>query len=178
MAGVSPLPRSFSPSATTARQRHCIELMSLGRTAAQIAAEMGGITENGARKLMKRALMGQAAELLSADAFARAAALYLLHHDAMMQAWFPRAVGTHPDKDAADVALKLMNLFADVYGLKTINIQPLAPVEEGSGRVGADVVQVVLARLQELSDRQQPPAIEATVAEVLPEEAVSQPVTS
>ena len=167
MAGKSPLPRSFSPSATTARQRKVIELLSLGKKVREIADEMGGITEDGVRKLMRRALTAQAADLRSADAFDRAAATYLIRHDALMESWFPLAIGRTPNKDAADVVLKLMNLFADVYGLKAaIKVEPVSAGEGGHARVEAEVVEVVLGRLQELSERQRPAEIEGTATEV------------
>lgn len=170
MSGKSPLPRSFSPSATTARQRRVIELLSLGKKVREIAAEMGGITEDGVRKLMRRALTAQAADLRSADAFDRAAAIYLIRHDALMEAWYPAALAR--DKDAFDAVYKLMNLFAEINGLKApIKIEPVGAGEGAHARVGAEVVEVVLGRLQELSERQRPAAIEGTATEAAAEES-------
>jgi hypothetical protein len=162
MSGKSPVPRSFSHAQATARQRRVIELLAAGTKARDIAKTMGGITENGARKLMARALKAQAAVLLSDGAFEAAAAVYLERHDMLLEAWLPHALGVNPDapnergkpdKDAADVVLRLMKLFADVYGLNApIRVQPVDP-DSGPGRPGVDLVTAVMAHLDELSER-------------------------
>jgi DNA-binding CsgD family transcriptional regulator len=160
MPGKSPLPRSFSPSATTARQRRVIELLANGKKAREIAHELGGITENGARKLMARALAAQARRLLSEEAFEQAAATYLGWHERLFEAWMPYAVGyvdgqtMKPDKDGADVVLKLMKQYADVYGLNApIRVQPVAADDPGAVRPEADIVTAVMTHLDELSER-------------------------
>lgn len=159
-------PQAFSHAQTTARQRLVIELLSMGTKAADIATRLG-ISENGARKLMARALKAQAVELLSTEAHERAAALYLLWHDGMLQAWMPYALGRigrqvqAPDKDAADVVLKLMKQFADVYGLNApVLVQPVAPAADGLPvRPQQDLVAAVMKHLDELAERQFPPPI-------------------
>lgn len=154
MSGPSNLPRSWSPSAATARQRKVIELLAMGKQVPQIARELA-ITDNAVWKLMRRALANQAKDLQTPEGFDRAKALYLLHHDAMMATWFPRAVGTHPDEKAADIVMKLMSLYADVSGLKApVKIEP---VGDGVELARPEVVALVLDRLDELAARSTPP---------------------
>lgn len=166
MPGKSPLPRSFSHSQTTARQRKVIDLLANGVKPKDIAAEMGGITENGVRKLMARALAAQAQFLLSDGAFATAAAIYLTRHDALLAAWFPHAIGGFVNgeqvplsKDAADIVMKLMNMYADVYGLKApVKVQPVA-AEPAPTRPTVDLVSAVMDHLDELAARMGPPPV-------------------
>lgn len=164
-------PQAFSHAQTTARQRVVIEMLAQGAKAKAIAGKLG-MTENGARKLMGRALKAQAAVLLSREAFEQAAALYLLWHDEMLQAWMPFAIGRVdgarivPDKDAADVMLKLMKQFADVYGLTApIKVQAVAGEHAGpsSERPQADLVALVMKHLDELADRQFPPVVRGEI---------------
>lgn len=179
--------RAFSHAQMTARQRVVIEMLARGAKAKEIAAKLG-ITENGARKLMARALGAQAKELLSTEAYEHAAARYLLQHDVMLQAWFPDAVGIDEhgnrvpkDKAAADVVLNLMKQYAQVYGLNApVKIQPVGPAEPQGVRPHADLVSTVLEHLDELAERMGaiPKAIEAhDVDAVAVTEGIEIPVT-
>lgn len=180
--------RAFSHAQMTARQRIVIELLARGAKAKEIAGKLG-ITENGARKLMARALGAQAKELLSAEAYQNAAARYLLQHDALLEAWFPHAVGVgvvdgervKPDKEAADVVLNLMKQYAQVYGLNApVKIQPVGPAEPQGVRPAADVVGAVMQHLDELAERMGalPKAIEAQEVDAEPvTESAENPVT-
>lgn len=157
----SPVPRAFSHSQTTARQRKVIDLLANGVKPVEIAKQLGGITENGVRKLIARALKAQAADLLSTGAFERAAGLYLLWNERLMAGWMPYALPrvhngetVPPDKDAADVVIKLMKQFADVYGLNApIKVQPVDPATANAPRPEGEVVAAVMAHLDELSER-------------------------
>lgn len=165
MPGNSPVPRSFAPTAVTARQREVLRLRALGTPVPEIARQLGGVTESAVWKLLKRALAAQAAELRSMEAFELALALQMMRYELLLSKWFPRAMSL--DKDAADVALKIMSQIADVNGFKSLRIVP------GQGRTGEPpiapqtLVTAVLERLEQLSDRfaVSAPAIEAGQSE-------------
>lgn len=114
MPGKSPVPRSFSRSATTARQRQAIDLLANGLTAKEAGRRLGGISENGVRKLWARALRAQAAEMRNSDAYERGLALILLRLETLLLPWL--AKGIAGDKDGADVALRTLALIMRVCG--------------------------------------------------------------
>lgn len=158
----SPVPRSFSKSATTARQRRAIELLANGYTAAQAGAELGGITENGVRKLWARALRAQAAELRESDAYERGLAITLLRLETMLTRWLPRA--NQLDKDAADIALRILGLIIRVCGYdeKGPARGPRAIEAPESDAIAgvvlpADAIEGVLGRLEAIAGKHNAP---------------------
>lgn len=114
MPNNSPVPRSFSRSATTARQREAITLLANGVTAKEAGRKLGGITENGVRKLWARALRAQAREMRSADAYERGLAQLMLRLEALLATWL--AKGIAGDKDGADISLRTLALIMRVCG--------------------------------------------------------------
>lgn len=151
MPGESPLPRSFPPTAVTARQREVLRLRALGTPVPEIARQLGGVTESAVWKLLKRALIAQAAELRSTEAFETSLALQMIRYELLLSKWFPRAMAL--DKDAADVALKLMSQIADVNGFKSIRIMPGDGKQAGTPAAPQILVTSVLQRLEQLSER-------------------------
>lgn len=146
------LPRSWSPSQTTARQREIIRLMALGVSMPNIARQLGNITESAARKLGRRALIAQAAELRATGSFEEALALYLLRVEMLIAVWLPKALAG--DEKGADLTHKYLSMVADVQGFKTM------PRDFGAGDgdqpAPADLVAGVLDRLEQLSQRLNP----------------------
>lgn len=114
MPGRSPVPRSFSKSATTARQRAAIDHLANGLTAKETGQRLGGISENGVRKLWARALRAQAASMRESDAYERGLALILLRLETLLLPWL--AKGIAGDKDGADIALRTLALIMRVCG--------------------------------------------------------------
>lgn len=151
---MSELPRSWSPSQTTARQREIIRLMALGVSFPRIAEELGNITESAARKLGRRALISQAADLRSAESFAAALALHMTRYELLLSVWFPKAMAG--DDKAADLVGKYMSQIGDIQGFKTM------PREFGNGDgdepASADLVKMALDRLEQLHERLQGPS--------------------
>ena len=119
MAHNSPVPRSFSKSAMTARQRKAIDLLANGVTAVEAGRQLGGVSENGVRKLWNRALAAQAREMRSADAYERGLAALMIRLEAMLLKWLPRA--HQLDKDAADICLRTFALMMRISGYDAPN---------------------------------------------------------
>jgi len=146
------LPRTWSPSQTTARQREIIRLMALGVPMPRIAEQLGNITESAARKLGRRALIAQAADLRATGSFEAALSLYMIRIEMLLSVWLPRALGG--DEKAADLCGKYLSQVADVHGFKTM------PRDFGQGGddspADADLVAQVLDRLEQLHVRLTP----------------------
>lgn len=165
MPGESPIPRSFPPTAVTARQREVLRLRAIGTPVPEIAQKLGGVTESAVWKLLKRALAAQAAELRSTGAFETALAMQMVRYELLLSKWFPRAMSL--DKDAADIALKIMGQIADVNGFKSLRIVPDPGGTANTPAAPQTLVTAVLERLEQLSDRFAitPPALEAGAPE-------------
>lgn len=152
MSASNGLPRSWSPSQTTARQREIIRLMALGVPMPKIAQQLGNITESAARKLGRRALIAQANDLRAAGSFEQALALYLIRVEMMLSVWLPK--GLAGDEKAAEIAHRYLSMVADVHGFKTM------PRDFGNGNddgpAGDDLVNAVLDRLEQLHQRLNP----------------------
>lgn len=146
------LPRSFSPSATTARQREIIRLMALGVKMPEIARQLGNITESAARKLGRRALVAQAAELRSMAGFEVALALHMVRYEMLLSVWMPKAVAG--DDKAADLVGKWLGQIADINGFK--QVLKGAPGDGDDAPAPADLVAGVLDRLEQLHERLRP----------------------
>lgn len=154
MPGKSPLPRSFPPTAVTARQREVIRLRALGTPVPEIARRLGGVTESAVWKLLKRALAAQAAELRTTEAFEAALALHVARYEMLLSPWMPKAIAL--DKDAADVVLKILSQIADVSGFKSIKLVPdTGPADRVSAP--AAMIASVLDRLEQLHERHNAP---------------------
>jgi hypothetical protein len=153
------LPRSWSPSQTTARQREIIRLMALGRTMPEIAKELGNITESAARKLGRRALIAQAEDLRAAGSWEASLALYLVRYEMLLAVWLPKALAG--DEKAADLAGKYLVQVGRVSGFEAIPREPGSGDDDGPA--GADMVAAVLDRLEQLHERLKPPTIEGEV---------------
>jgi hypothetical protein len=155
------LPRSWSPSQTTARQREIIRLMALGVTMPDIAKQLGNITESAARKLGRRALIAQADDLRAAGSWEAGLALYLTRYEMLLAVWLPKALAG--DEKAADLAGKYLVQVGRVSGFESV------PREYGPGDdsepAGADMVAAVLDRLEQLHERLKPPTIDGEVVE-------------
>ena len=149
----SNLPRSWSPSQTTARQREIIRLMALGVPMHKIAAELGNITESAARKLGRRALIAQAEDLRSAGAYEAGLALYLTQYQMLLAVWLPKALAG--DEKAADLCSKYLVQIGRVSGYEAIQRDPGDGDDDGPA--GADMVAQVLDRLEQLHERLKPP---------------------
>lgn len=165
---MSDLPRTWSPSQTTARQREIIRLMALGVPMPEIAKKLGNITESAARKLGRRALISQAADLRATGSFEAALALYMIRIEMLLSVWLPKALAG--DEKAADLASKYLSQVADVNGFKTM---PRDFGQNGDdGPAGDDLVAAVLDRLEQLSQRLNPAAtIDGEVIDEEEEEA-------
>lgn len=159
MPSNSPVPRSFGRSATTARQRKAIDLLANGLTAKQAGAQLGGITENGVRKLWARALRAQAAEMRTSDAYERGLARIMLHLEALLATWL--AKGIAGDKDGAEIALRTLALIMRVCGYDSpATTRPQVgdggdpATDTGPGRpLDAGLVNAVLDRLETIGNR-------------------------
>lgn len=168
MPHTSPVPRSFSPTATTARQRLAIELFASGLKVPEIGRQLGGISDSGVRKLIRRALDRQAAALRADGAHERAAAQFWQWHQQLMTAWMPRALAL--DDKAADFVAKLLALYVDVKGLRHRGVEAgsaakgalpagaESDLDSGGGRPGVDQVAEALRLLALVAERQLPPA--------------------
>lgn len=161
------LPRSWSPSQTTARQREIIRLMAIGVPMPKIAEQLGNITESAARKLGRRALIAQAEDLRAAGAWEAGLALYLTRYEMLLSVWLPKALAG--DEKAADLCGKYLVQVGRVSGYEAI------PREGGSGDddgpATPDMVAAVLDRLEQLSERLNPATIDG---EVIDEEEESE----
>lgn len=114
MPGKSPVPRSFSRSAVTARQRKAIDLLANGATAKEAGQRLGGISENGVRKLWARALRAQARDMRDSDAYERGLVVVMLKLEALLAPWLVKGIAG--DKDGADIALRTLALIMKVCG--------------------------------------------------------------
>lgn len=173
----SDLPRSWSPSQTTARQREIIRLMALGVTMPEIARRLGNITESAARKLGRRALIAQAADLRAAGSFDEALALYLIRVEMMLSTWLPKAFAG--DEKAAEISHRYLSMVADVQGFKAM------PRDSGAGDADqpapADLVAGALDRLEQLAQRLNPGVIDGQVVDDEEEETpddTAEPLTA
>lgn len=167
MPHTSPVPRSFSPTAVTARQRLAIELFAAGLKVPEIGRRLGGISDSGVRKLIRRALDRQAAALRADGAHERAAAQFWQWHGQLMTAWMPRALAL--DDKAADFVAKLLALYVDVKGLRrqageagsaakgAIAGGGSGESDHDGGRPAVDQVEVALRLLAVVAERQLPP---------------------
>jgi hypothetical protein len=158
MPSKSPVPRSFSRSATTARQREAIKLLANGVTAKEAGRQLGGITENGVRKLWARALRQQAKEMRTADAYERGLAMVMLRLEALLATWL--AKGIAGDKDGADIALRTLALIMRVCGYDDQrSTRPQVgdggdPATDGPGQpLPAAQLAGVLSRLEDIGNR-------------------------
>lgn len=146
---MSELPRSWSPSAVTARQREVLRLLCLGVKYPEIAKQLGNITESAARKLGRRALVAQARELRSMEGFETSLALHMLRYDMLFATWFPKAVAG--DEKAAQLVGTWMGQIADINGFKQILKSDQLGGDDSPA--GADLVAGVLDRLEQLHAR-------------------------
>jgi hypothetical protein len=128
--------------------------MALGVSFPKIAQELGNITESAARKLGRRALISQAADLRSAESFSAALALHMVRYELLLSVWFPKAMAG--DDKAADLVGKYMSQIGDIQGFKTM------PRDTGGGDgdepASADLVKMALDRLEQLHERMKEPA--------------------
>jgi hypothetical protein len=146
------LPRSWSPSQTTARQREIIRLMALGVTMPEIARQLGNITESAARKLGRRALIAQADDLRAAGSYEAGLALYLTRYEMLLSVWLPKAVAG--DEKAADLCGKYLVQVGRVSGYEALPREDTGGDDDGPA--GADMVAAVLDRLEQLHERLNP----------------------
>ena len=143
------------PNTMNARELRALELVTAGATSAQIGAVMN-ITRRSAMALVDRALGKRALEIDS-QTRSQTRALVLDQLDQLWRRWWPLALGdpragTPPDKDAADVVLKIHD--------RVVRIQALdAPIQV---EVNADIV----VSLEDRANRQA--KILADLAEVGP----------
>lgn len=120
----------------------------------QIAQELGNITESAARKLGRRALIAQAADLRATGSFEAALSLYMIRIEMLLAVWLPKALAG--DEKAADLAAKYLSQVADVHGFKTM---PRDFGQNGDdGPASDDLVAAVLDRLEQLHQRLTPTA--------------------
>lgn len=168
----SDLPRSWSPSQTTARQYEIIRLMALGVSMPEIARRLGNITESAARKLGRRALIAQAADLRATGSFEAGLALYLYRYEMLLAAWFPKAMAG--DEKAADLVGKYLVQIGRVSGYENITRDPGSGDDDGPA--SPDLVQSALDRLEQLSQRLNPaaPTIEGEVIDDEPAESAGE----
>lgn len=170
MPGKSPVPRSFSRSATTARQRQAIVLLANGVTAKDAGVELGGISENGVRKLWNRALRAQARDMRSADAYERGLTAIMLKLEALLSPWLIKGIGG--DKDGADISLRTIALIMRVAGYDDPAATRPQPGDGGTPAdspglpLNASQVAEVLARLEGIGNRlaEAAPVIEGQLA--------------
>jgi hypothetical protein len=157
MPGKSPVPRSFSRSAITARQRQAIMLLANGVTAKEAGRQLGGISENGVRKLWHRALRAQAREMRTVDAYERGLTTIMLKLEALLAPWLTKGIAG--DKDGADISLRTIALIMRVAGYDspaTTRPQPGDGGEPADGPgmpLNAAQVADVLARLEGIGNR-------------------------
>ena len=135
--------------------------MALGVNMPKIAQQLGNITESAARKLGRRALIAQAAELRAAGSFEAALALYLTQVNMLLSVWMPKALAG--DEKGADLTHKYLSMVADVWGFKTM------PRDFGKGDddgpADEDLVKAVLDRLEQLNQRLTPTTIDGDVVD-------------
>lgn len=169
--GKANVPRSFTKNQATARQRRVIELMANGKTAAEIAELMGPVSVSAIRKMQKRALANQAAEMANREYWQAAHVLQTMQYQALLARWLPRAVSASFDDKAAEIALKIMNQYDGISGFKTVRLETSSS-DGGTGEISVPLTQAqiagVMSRLDGLADR-------FTMAEVIDGETVDGP---
>lgn len=148
----SDLPRSWSPSATTARQMEVIRLLAIGVKYPAIAKQLGNITESAARKLGRRALVALAKDLRSMAGFESALALHMVRYDMLLAVWMPKALAG--DDKAAQICGTYLGQIADINGFK--QILKADQLQGDDAPAPADLVAGVLDRLEQLHHRLNP----------------------
>jgi len=144
---------SRSPAAVTARQRRALELRALGLPLDKIAKMMGNIRVDTTKALIDRALEAQARHLREDGAWEKAFVLHTERLDMLMRTFMPRAL--NGDDKAASQVEKLLTHYERLQGLAAPQRLEAEVTVDDRTDARAEVIAGVLARLDDVKQRQQ-----------------------